>query len=145
MSLRHPVMCREVCREARGKWNVEGNAQGNVKQQEVIGKKDVHSSVQENVQESKEWITRVSHKKVSHKKVVHEPVFRILARCREELYSLVYRALLQKRATILRSLQIVATPYTNQDLQSWQEVERSSYGWLRLVGSFKWSLLQKSL
>jgi len=65
---------------------------------------------------------------VSHKKVVHEPVSRILARCREELYSLFYRALLQKRAMILRRLLIVATPYTNQDLQSWLDVERSSYG-----------------
>ena len=38
--------------------------------------------------------------------------------------------ILQKRPVILRSLLIVATPYTTHD-------NRRVMGWLRLVGSFK--------
>jgi len=47
-------------------------------------------------------------------------------------YYLFYRALLQKRPVILRSLLIVATPY--------RRTSRSvshTMGWLRLVGSLK--------
>ena len=43
-------------------------------------------------------------------------------------YSLFYRALLQKRPIILRSLLIVTTP---------SQIQRVVMGWLRLVGSLK--------
>jgi len=48
-------------------------------------------------------------------------------------YRLFYRALLQKRPVILRSLLMVATPY----LESEQPQSFLSVGWLRLVGSLK--------
>ena len=48
-------------------------------------------------------------------------------------YGLFYRALLQRRPIILRSLLIVATPY----LQSTAGQARKSMEWLRLVGSLE--------
>jgi len=54
-------------------------------------------------------------------------------------YRLFYRALLQKRPVILRSLLIVATPYDARDVmaQHYDAECVHTMDWLRLVGSLK--------
>ena len=51
-------------------------------------------------------------------------------------YRLFYRALLQKRRIILRSLLIEATPYEHQDSE-FKADRYTDMGWIRSVGSLK--------